>query len=117
MKFAGMIGYAEDQIETAPGVWDNQIVEYSYRGDVLRDTSKIQPGVGLNDDVTVNNMISVLGDRYAFDHYFKIIYVTWEGVRWKVTSVEIQRPRLKLSLGNVYDGPGPTPVEEEEEEP
>lgn len=105
MKYYGIVGYAEDQVETAPGVYRDQIVEYPYKGEVVRDTAKIQAGVGLNTDITVNNMISILGDRYAFDHYFKIKYIMFEGVRWTVTSVEVQRPRLKLSLGSVYNGP------------
>jgi hypothetical protein len=34
-------------------------------------------------------------------------YVEWAGVRWDVTDVEVQRPRLILRLGGVYHGPLP----------
>ena len=33
-KFSGKIGYAI-QVESKPGVWTNQIVEKSYRGDFV----------------------------------------------------------------------------------
>lgn len=110
MRFQGVVGYQETQVETEPGIWEDQIVEFPYKGDVIRDTRKLQPGDGLNSDVVVNNSISIMCDRYAIDHYFNIRYVMWEGVRWVVTNVEPQRPRLILSLGSVYNGP--VPVEE-----
>lgn len=120
-RFHGIVGYTEDQVETTPGVWDDSIVEFPYTGDVIRDTRKLAPGDGLHSDVTVNNNISILCDKYAIDHYHNIRYVMWEGVRWTVTNVEVQRPRLILSLGSVYNGLIPIPEEEpppeEEEDP
>lgn len=104
MRFHGNVGYTETQVESEPGIWEEQIVEYTYKGDVIRNTSKLVPGDGLNKDVVVNNSISIMADRYANEHYFNIRYVLWEGVRWTVTNVEVQRPRLILSLGSVYNG-------------
>ena len=31
-------------------------------------------------------------------------YVEWMGTRWKVTNVVVQRPRLILTVGEVYNG-------------
>lgn len=107
MRFHGNVGYAEEQVESTPGVWVDPIVEFTYTGDVIRDNRKLVPGDGLNKDVIVNNAISIMCDRYAIEHYFNIRYVVWEGVRWTVTNVEVQRPRLILSLGGVYNGPTP----------
>jgi hypothetical protein len=36
-------------------------------------------------------------------------YVEWAGVRWTVQDVEVQRPRLLLRLGEVYNGKSPGP--------
>jgi hypothetical protein len=111
-RFKGNVGYIAEQVESAPGVWEDQIVEFTYSGDVIRDNSKPVPGDGLNKDVVVNNNISILCNKYAIEHYHDIRYVVWEGVRWAVTNVEVQRPRLILSLGSVYNGPVPIPEEE-----
>jgi hypothetical protein len=35
-------------------------------------------------------------------------YITYEGVRWCISSIQVQRPRLIISLGGVYNGPTPT---------
>lgn len=107
MRFCGKIGYGESA-ETAPGVHTNVIVEErTYRGDVVRDIKRDEPGQNLNDDLVVNNSISIVADKYAREHYFLIKYVEWEGVRWTVSAVEVKPPRLLLSIGRVYNGPTP----------
>lgn len=103
-KFYGKIGYGVPT-ETAPGVWTDEIVERSYFGDVIRNTRKLTPGEQVNDDLSVGNSISIVADAYANDHFFAIRYVEWAGVRWTVPSVEVQSPRLILSLGEVFNGP------------
>lgn len=108
MRFYGEVGYA-DSIEKPPdsGVWVDDITEAQYYGDVLRNTRKIEALESLNDDLSVNNSISIIADEYANKHFHKIKYVRWEGVLWTVTSVEAKAPRLILSLGEVYNGPTP----------
>lgn len=106
MRFYGEVGYGEST-ETAPGVWEDVIIEKSYRGDVIRNIKKDDPGEQLHNDLRVNNAISVVADDYAYSHFFNIKYVTWQGVRWTVSSVEVKQPRLILNIGGVYNGPTP----------
>lgn len=109
-KFFGKIGYGETQ-ETVPGVWEDVIVEFDYYGDVVRNTRKLEPGEGLNNDLSVGNSISIVSDAYANEHFFAIRYIQWAGVLWTVSDVEVQSPRLLLRLGGVYNGPtAPAPV-------
>ena len=62
-------------------------------------------GSGLNDDLVLNNQLSIVADAYANQHFFAIRYVRWMGALWKITNVEVQRPRLLLTVGGVYNGP------------
>ena len=104
-RFFGRIGYGET-VETTPGVWVDEIVEYSYYGDVLRNSRYLQQDMeSLNDDLKVQNSISVIADQYANEHFFAIRYVEWAGTLWTVDSVDAQPPRLLLRLGKVYNGP------------
>lgn len=107
-RFYGDVGYANAE-ETPPdsGVWVDVITEAPYYGDVIRDTRKLQPGDVLHDDIEVVNSISIVADKYAIEHFFKIRYVRWMGVLWTVRNVEVRSPRLILSLGSVYNGPTP----------
>lgn len=111
MKFFGQVGYGEAvESPSGSGVWVDVIVEKQYFGDVVRNTRRLQDGEYLNNDLTVSNSISIVADAYANNHFFAIRYVTWQGVRWTVSDVEVQPPRLILRLGEVYNGPTPVPT-------
>jgi len=103
-KFYGVIGYAETK-ETSPGVWTESITERNYYGDVIRNTRRWQPGEGLNDNLTINNIISIVADPFAYQHFYAIRYIKWMGASWKIDNIEVQRPRLILTIGGVYNGP------------
>lgn len=102
-KFYGSIGFGLTE-ETSQDIWETVITERKYYGDVLRNTRRWENGEQLNDNLNVSNLISIVADAYAFDHFFAMRYIEWNGVRWKVTNVEEQRPRLILTIGGVYNG-------------
>lgn len=102
MKFYGSIGYA-DTAETAPGVYEEQIVERQYYGDFIRNTRLLQSAQTLNDDINVANEISIVADPFAEQHFYKMRYVSFGGAKWKVSKVEINYPRLILTIGGLYN--------------
>lgn len=102
-KWFGAIGYAE-AVETAPGVWEEQITPRDYYGDVTRNTRRLQTAGQVNDNIDISNEISVVADPYALKNFHAIRYVEWMETKWKVASVDVQYPRLNLSLGGVYNG-------------
>lgn len=103
-KFFGKVGFGMTQ-ETSPGVWVDKITERNYRGDITKMVRRLEGSEYLNDNLTVSNTISILADAFANENFFAIRYVQWAGARWKVSNVEVQRPRLILTLGEVYNGP------------
>lgn len=102
-KFFGVIGFCET-VETSPGIWEEKITEKKYYGDVSRNIRKLETGESINDNININNEISIIADPYANNHFHAIRYVEWMGAKWKVSTVEVRRPRLVLSLGDVYNG-------------
>lgn len=102
-KWFGKIGYAETT-ETKPGVWKEQITEREYFGDLLRNSRRLQSSSSLNDNVIIANEISILADPFAYENSHAIRYATFMGTKWKVSNVEVQYPRLILTLGDVYNG-------------
>ena len=103
MKWFGTIGYA-DQVETKPGVWEDEITEREYFGDLTRNTRRLQTTDKLNDDIEISNEISIVSDPYANENFHSMRYAMYMGTKWKITSVEVQYPRLILSLGGIYNG-------------
>lgn len=103
-KFFGTIGYGYTKDDSL-GVWVERIVEKQYFGDVLSNAKRWEGTDHLNDNLNVGNMISIVADAYAYEHYFAMRYIEWMGSKWKITKVEVQRPRLILTIGGVYNGP------------
>lgn len=102
-KFYGVIGYVVTT-ETEPGVWEEQLTERSYYGELVRNMSKFQTSGGVNDNVNVSNEISIVADPYAIQNFHSMRYVEFMGTNWKITNVEVKYPRLVLSIGGVYNG-------------
>ena len=102
-KYYGKIGYAEET-EIRPGVYKNQFTERSYYGDLNRSHSRNQNSDKLNDDIVIANELSIIADPFAYDNFYAIKYAEVMGVKLKVTSVEVNYPRLILQLGGKYNG-------------
>lgn len=103
-RFHGKVGFA-DYVETSPGVWKYQFSEREYSGDVKRINNRFSSSMfnGVNNDLVINNQISIIADPYINDHFPSIKYVEFKGTRWTVTDVDSSKyPRLILSLGEVY---------------
>lgn len=101
-KWHGKIGYAK-MIETSSGVYEEKIITYEYRGDLNRNTRRLQGSNELNDNIVVANEISIVADPFARDNFHDIRYVEFMGTNWKVSNVEVQYPRLILTLGGKYN--------------
>lgn len=101
-KFYGKIGYAES-VETKPGVWDKQVTEKDYYGDLVRNTSKFQKSENLNDNICIANEISIVADPFAIHNFRSMLYVEYMGAKWKISNVEVIYPRLLLTIGEVYN--------------
>lgn len=102
-KFCGIIGY-EITVETEPGIYEETIVENQYYGDVIRNTRRLKEGNKVNDDVTISNQVSIIADPFANNNFHAMRYIEFMGTKWKITEVEVQYPRLILSIGGLYNG-------------
>ena len=102
-KFYGNIGFVET-VKTAPGVYMEKAIEKPYKGDVVRNSRRWEiSSDSVNSDININNSIIILADEYAINHSPRIRYVEWMGSYWQVKSIDIDRPRLTLELGGVYE--------------
>lgn len=102
-KIKTVIGYATS-VEIRPSVYEEQITEKTYYGEVLRNNRRLQSSDSINDDVTISNEISIVADPFMNHNIYAMRYLTYQGVKWKITNVDVQYyPRLNLSLGGIYN--------------
>lgn len=102
-KFAGLVGYVTQE-ETSPGVWSPVENPIMMKGDIIGQRANVLNDRNVNSDITLNHRVSLLGDSYAFDNYYTIRWVIFRGRKVEVSSIEVQRPRIILSLGGLWNG-------------
>lgn len=102
-KYYGSVGY-EDTVETDSGIFKETITERQYYGDVVRNNRRLENSGEINDSINVTNQISIVADPYAMQNYWKIRFATFMGQKWKVKDVNVEFPRLILTLGGLYNG-------------
>ena len=106
-RFYDKVGYGIPG-EVVDGVWADDITERAYYGDILETVSSNEEADQVNNNIRLQNRVSIMADAFALENFSLIKYVSWMGSLWTVTSVRVERPRLVLSLGGVYSGPRPS---------
>lgn len=101
-KFYGIIGY-EVTVETEPGIYEETIIENEYYGDIIRNTRRLDQAAQVNDNVNISNQISIVADPFANNNFHAMRYIEFMGAKWKITDIEVQYPRLILSIGGLYN--------------
>ena len=104
-KFWGTIGFST-QVETSPDVWTEQITERGYSCEKVRNGTRWQQPAYTtsNENLVVDNRVSVLADPYAWSAISSMRYLIRYGSKWKITAIEENYPRLILTLGGLYHG-------------
>ena len=102
-KWCGKIGFAES-VETQPGVWIEQTTERTYYGDLNKNAYNLNSQNDTTTDVKISHSISIVSDLYAEKNFPSMRYVEFMGTKWRITNIEVQYPRLLLSIGGLYNG-------------
>ena len=106
-KWFGKVGLVQT-VETEPSIFEEKVTEHDCYGELLKNTRRVQTADKVNDDLTIANTLSILADPTLYKHFDSIKYAEIMGARWKVTEVQIDYPRLTLTLGGLYNGGTPT---------
>lgn len=107
-KWCGKIGFFvnEEVIKDGrhTGVWKSRIIERKYQGDMLADYRKMEnTAYSTNGNISINNKLSILSDRYLNDNLLDIKYIEFKGQKFSVASLDtINAPRITITLGGVY---------------
>ncbi len=106
MRYCGNVGYRITK-EAAPSVWTPEIIERKYYGDVVRASRRVSSDDKINSDISIDNQISIICDPFALENFHSIIYIWWMGTPFTVSRVEVEFPRLLLTIGDIYNGERP----------
>lgn len=102
-KYYGKVGFIKTE-ETAPGVYSEKSIERPYKGDIQRNYRRwVASSENINSNLTLDNIISIIADDFAYENTYAMRYVEFSGSFWEITNIELQRPRINLTIGGVYN--------------
>lgn len=103
-KFSGKIGFVVDtETLEGSGIWVEESIERTYKGDVLNYFVRWQDSSKVNEDLTIDNKFSVVADSFALNHIGNMRYITYLGEKWKIKNIEINYPRIIIYVGGLYN--------------
>lgn len=103
-KFYGKIGYVVTE-ETSSGIWsERELDPKNYYGDILTNVRRWETSGNINDNLSIGNRISILADPFAFENIQAMKWIEFMGTKWKISSVDVEYPRLIITMGDVYNG-------------
>lgn len=106
MKYFGNAGFRLKDVEVEPDVYEPQLVVKRVRGNVIssryrRDQNGDKSTI---DNIRITNQISLVADQFFMKHISNLLYMEYQGVKWKVESFDVSRaPRVIVDLGGVYN--------------
>ncbi len=104
--FYGPIGFVETvENPIGSGIWVEVPTEHNYRGEVSRISKSWESSDKINPNLNISNTISIVADPFIKNHLNSVRYIKWLGGYWEINSVDVEFPRLILSIGGVYNGP------------
>lgn len=104
MKFSGKAGFRIDDVETEHGVYEPIVVVKAIKGSVVINHYQHQNSdKSTIDNVRITNQLSIVANQFLNEHISNLMYIEFQGVKWKVESFDIRPPRVVVSLGGVYN--------------
>lgn len=86
------------------GIWVEKVTPKNYYADIIKNSRMLTSDNKVNSDLMLNNTFSIIADPYLMNNFFAIRYIKFNGNKWEVSGVEVQYPRLLLSIGGLYNG-------------
>lgn len=103
-KFCGKIGFiVNEEIPKDSGIWRPVEKTRVYKGDEITNTSFWDTSNNVNDDFSIKNQISIVADSFAYEHIGCMKFIEYLGSRWKISTINVKRPRIILTIGGLYN--------------
>lgn len=103
-RYSGVIGCRTNAIEVEPDVYEEDIIEHDATGDILFSPVRWTVGELSQDGVNANHTISVVATEALIQDFSNAVYASWQGRNWSIKTVDYLHPRIRFTLGGVYNG-------------
>lgn len=100
--FYDKIGFLQT-VDKGDGIWSAEYTEREYPGQLSRLSRRWQRTDKINSNVEINLVLSLIMDDFIENHVGDIRYVVYNNYKWAVINIEIERPRITLTIGGLYN--------------
>lgn len=103
MLYYGRIGYVStSQDPDHPTTWNESVSWRYYPGELSALSHRwMNSAEDSNSNINITNKLSIIADPYMCQNASAIRYVELMGSAWYVDSIQIEYPRIILSVGGV----------------
>ena len=103
-RFYGAVGFIET-VDDGTGIWPEKETVRYYYGDLNNNVRRWtdQNERSANSDISLNNNVSILADKFAYENLSAMKWVEFLGAKWEITSAEIDYPRITLFFGSRWN--------------
>lgn len=92
-------------LDPETGEFTSGIEEHKFAADITRlNNNVIANSKSTNDDLKLDMAFQIHLNKFTYSNFQWIKYVEFNGQKWKITNVQVQRPRLILQAGGVWNG-------------
>lgn len=89
--------------EVRPGVFEYIPIEYTnVPASVLEASFNITDGQSVNQESNSSTRLSFIMANDVNNRLSRLIYITYLGVKYKATIARVVRPRVEVTLGEVF---------------
>jgi hypothetical protein len=115
-KFRTIVGFGFNQ-EVEDCEWEDVVEEKTYVVEQKKNMQRFVTGATTSGELKITNSYEIVGNSYLFEHIDDIRYLVLKGKRHIVETAElIDTPRVKVTIGGIYNGPQPTAESSSEED-
>lgn len=105
MRYYGEIGYSVGEVETEPGVFQNDVKTAKVTGNIIK--ARYSYGASsyetTNKNVHFLNRFSILPPESIIKHLDSLVYIVYRDIKWAIRSFTLEDKRLIIEVGEVYN--------------
>lgn len=99
-----LVGIKTQAVNTSPGIFEDIIVESKVSGDMEYKPIRWSVDELAQDSARLNHTFSFISRGSVSVDFSSAVYVVWQGKKWTVSSISYPSPRIKFTLGGLYNG-------------
>lgn len=104
-RAAVIIGSSKPMTEVPDdGIARDEYVERKFRATVTRLNNNMVSSGDVIDNLKMDMNFQIKMDKWTYENFQWLRYLVYNGAKWKITNVQVQRPNMIVQVGGIFNG-------------